>query len=222
VKGTQFRVTVDQNDTRVDVFRGQVEVSDFKSGQYALVNPSQAASVSPQGRPGLSLSGAGTLGQIQQGAPRRSSLSPGPADVRAFVPPRGPAAAREILAANVPSAAASVVTDSPAGGTMSGPSSGSAQAQGAAPTAAGAASAAAGAAGSSSNARAWWRSASGPESGRSDGWMPRLREWLNGGGERSRKDDIALSLSVSLAFGALVAVAVGSRRNRRKDRPRND
>jgi hypothetical protein len=34
VKGTQFGVTVNQSDSRVDVFRGQVEVQDFRSGQY--------------------------------------------------------------------------------------------------------------------------------------------------------------------------------------------
>ena len=43
VKGTKFRVSVDENDTHVDVLRGQVEVSDFKSGQYALVQPGQTA-----------------------------------------------------------------------------------------------------------------------------------------------------------------------------------
>src|SRR5258708_39110277 len=37
VKGTQFRVTVHNDDTQVDVLRGQVEVTDFKSGKYALV-----------------------------------------------------------------------------------------------------------------------------------------------------------------------------------------
>jgi hypothetical protein len=206
VKGTQFRVTVDPNDTRVDVFRGQVEVSDFKSGQYALVNPSQAASVAPQGRPGLSLSGSGTLGQIQQGPPRRSSLSPLPAGGSAPVL-RNAAAPREVLAANA------VPSDSPAPGAASGQASGPAPAQGAASTA--------GAAGSSSNPPERWSAAQGKESGR-DGWMPRVREWLNGGGERSRKDDIAISLSMSLAFGVVVAVAVGARRNRRKSKPHTD
>src|ERR1700710_2744596 len=32
VKGTQFRVTVNKDDSRVDVVRGQVEVADFRSG----------------------------------------------------------------------------------------------------------------------------------------------------------------------------------------------
>ena len=35
VKGTQFRVTVNAASTSVEVNRGQVEVSDFKSGQIA-------------------------------------------------------------------------------------------------------------------------------------------------------------------------------------------
>src|SRR4051794_38755565 len=76
VKGTQFRVTVEQGAARVDVVRGQVEVTDFKSGQFALVKPGQAAQVSAQGSPGLSLSGSGTLNPVQQGTPRLASISP--------------------------------------------------------------------------------------------------------------------------------------------------
>ncbi len=41
VKGTQFRVTVSASGATVDVTRGQVEVSDFKSGQIAMVMPGQ-------------------------------------------------------------------------------------------------------------------------------------------------------------------------------------
>ena len=77
VKGTRFRVTVEKDTSYVDVLRGQVEVSDFKSGQYALVQSGQTAKVSAQ-RSGLSLSGSGTLGSIQQGMPRRSSADPAP------------------------------------------------------------------------------------------------------------------------------------------------
>jgi len=76
VRGTQFRVTVNKDDTSVEVLRGQVEVTDFKSGQYALVLPGQAAKVLAQGSAGLSLSGSGTLNPIQQGAPRKSSVNP--------------------------------------------------------------------------------------------------------------------------------------------------
>src|SRR5262245_11932277 len=66
VKGTRFRVTVEKNNNYVDVLMGQVEVSDLTSGQYALIQPGQTAKVSAQ-RPGLSLSGEGTLSSIQQG-----------------------------------------------------------------------------------------------------------------------------------------------------------
>ena len=77
VKGTRFRVTIEENNSYVDVLRGQVEVSDFRSGQYALVEPGQTAKVSRQ-RSGLSLSGSGTSGSIQQGMPRPSLADPIP------------------------------------------------------------------------------------------------------------------------------------------------
>jgi hypothetical protein len=75
VKGTQFRVTVNKDDSRVDVVRGQVEVSDFKSGKYALVQPGQTAEVSPLKSIGLLLSGPGSLSPIQQGTPRVAALN---------------------------------------------------------------------------------------------------------------------------------------------------
>ena len=75
VKGTQFRVTVNKDDSRVDVIRGQVEVSDFKSGKYALVQPGQAAQVSAVGTAGLSLSGVGSLSPVQQGTPRVAMMN---------------------------------------------------------------------------------------------------------------------------------------------------
>jgi hypothetical protein len=76
VKGTQFRVTVDKDDSRVDVLRGQVEVVDFKTGQYTQVFPDQSARVSAEGPGGLSLSGTGLFSPIQQGTPRKSSVAP--------------------------------------------------------------------------------------------------------------------------------------------------
>lgn len=76
VKGTQFRVTVDKRGARVDVLRGQVEVSDFKSGKVALVLPGQAARVSAHGGGGLTLSGSGTLNPIKSGTPRAPSVTP--------------------------------------------------------------------------------------------------------------------------------------------------
>ena len=74
VKGTQFEVSVGRSEARVDVRRGQVEVRDYKSGQYALVNPQQSANVSAQGAGGLALSGSGALSPVQQGAPRSSPV----------------------------------------------------------------------------------------------------------------------------------------------------
>ena len=88
VKGTQFRVTVNAISTSVDVLRGQVEVSDFKSGQIAQVMPGQHATAFAQGKPGLSLSGSGTLNPIEQGKPRPSSIE------RIMVPKTGLSAPR--------------------------------------------------------------------------------------------------------------------------------
>lgn len=76
VKGTQFRVTVTPGGARVDVQRGQVEVADFRSGQYALVQPGQAASVAGIGAAGLKLSGSGRFDAVRQGTPRASSVRP--------------------------------------------------------------------------------------------------------------------------------------------------
>lgn len=75
VRGTRFRVTVNKDAARVKVLRGQVEVTDFKSGQYALILPGQAAEASVQAV-GLSLSGAGTLKPVRQGLPRSAPLHP--------------------------------------------------------------------------------------------------------------------------------------------------
>ena len=43
VKGTHFSVTVNAASTSVNVERGQVEVSDFKTGQIAQILPGQTA-----------------------------------------------------------------------------------------------------------------------------------------------------------------------------------
>jgi hypothetical protein len=74
VKGTQFSVTVNAQNTTVEVKRGQVEVSDFKSGQIALVLPGQAATSFEHGKGGLSLSGSGSFNPIEHGKPRASSI----------------------------------------------------------------------------------------------------------------------------------------------------
>ncbi len=99
VKGTQFRVTVDGTGSRVDVLKGQVEVADFKSGQYALVKPDQVAKVSIQGQAGLSLSGSGALSPVQQGTPRRTVNPIAAADIKSSSAPVRVAAAGEGQAA---------------------------------------------------------------------------------------------------------------------------
>jgi hypothetical protein len=74
VKGTQFRVTVNASGASVDVVRGQVEVSDHRSGQIAQVTAGQHASTLSHGNAGLTLGGTGTLQPIQHGQPRASSI----------------------------------------------------------------------------------------------------------------------------------------------------
>jgi hypothetical protein len=76
VKGTQFRVTVGQGESFVTVLGGQVDVTDFRSGQSALVMPGQMAKVGLVGKAGLSLSGSGSLSPIRSGTPRTSSVVP--------------------------------------------------------------------------------------------------------------------------------------------------
>jgi|HubBroStandDraft_6_1064221.scaffolds.fasta_scaffold100600_3 hypothetical protein len=76
VNGGQLRVSVSGDDSRVDVVSGEVDVTDDKSGQHALVRPDQAATASAQGASGLSLSGAGMFSQIEPGAPRRAPEMP--------------------------------------------------------------------------------------------------------------------------------------------------
>ncbi|MCK1303556.1 MULTISPECIES: FecR family protein [unclassified Bradyrhizobium] len=88
VKGTQFSVTVNAGSTKVGVLRGQVEVSDFKTGQIAQVLPGQAATVFEHGKPGLSLSGAGTFNPIEHGKPRASSIERVPVPKSGLPAPR--------------------------------------------------------------------------------------------------------------------------------------
>jgi FecR protein len=91
VKGTQFTVTVKAASTSVEVRRGQVEVSDFKSGQIAQVLPGQVATAFAHGKPGLSLGGTGQFQPIEQGQPRASSIE------RIPVPKSGLSAPREAV-----------------------------------------------------------------------------------------------------------------------------
>jgi hypothetical protein len=89
VKGTQFIVTVNADSTSVDVRRGQVEVSDFKSGQIAQVLPGQVATSFEHGKSGLTLSGSGTFNPIEQGNPRASSIDRIPVPKGGLPAPRG-------------------------------------------------------------------------------------------------------------------------------------
>jgi hypothetical protein len=77
VKGTKFSVSVDETGSKVDVLHGQVEVSDFKTGQFVLVKPGQAAlvnAVSPNTslKKGIILQGPGSKEKIK----KRASQSP--------------------------------------------------------------------------------------------------------------------------------------------------
>jgi hypothetical protein len=83
VKGTQFRVSVDDRESKVEVVSGQVEVAELKSGKFALVLPGQSAAVAINGGPGLSLSGSGMLDEVKQGTPRSPRVTPSlvPADI---------------------------------------------------------------------------------------------------------------------------------------------
>jgi hypothetical protein len=103
VKGTQFRVSISDASTSVDVIRGQVEVADFRSGQIAQVMPGQAATAFANGKSGLFLSGSGTFSPIEQGKPRASSID------RIMVPKTGLSAPRR--AADGPSIRAFVHRD---------------------------------------------------------------------------------------------------------------
>jgi hypothetical protein len=82
VKGTQFQVSVNKAQAQVNVLEGQVQVSDFKSGQQIVLLPGQAAAALANGAGGLSLSGSGKFNAIEQGAPRASGL-------RALFVPKG-------------------------------------------------------------------------------------------------------------------------------------
>ncbi|UWU79629.1 FecR family protein [Bradyrhizobium huanghuaihaiense] len=98
VKGTQFSVTVGAGSTRVGVLRGQVEVSDFKTGQIAQVMPGQAATAFEHGKPGLSLGGIGTFNPIEHGKPRASTIERIPVPKSGLSAPRNAANGQAIHA----------------------------------------------------------------------------------------------------------------------------
>ena len=91
VKGTQFSVTVGAGSTKVGVVRGQVEVSDFRTGQIAQIMPGQAATAFERGKPGISLSGVGTFNPIEHGKPRASTIERVPVPKSGLSAPRNAA-----------------------------------------------------------------------------------------------------------------------------------
>lgn len=91
VKGTHFSVTVGAGSTKVGVLRGQVEVSDFRTGQVAQVMPGQVATAFEHGAPGLRLDGPGTLNPIEQGKPRASTIERVPVPKSGLSAPRNAA-----------------------------------------------------------------------------------------------------------------------------------
>ena len=190
VKGTQFRVTVNDSSANVDVVRGQVEVVDLKSGQYALVQQNQVAGVSAQGASGLSLSGPGTLSPIQQGTPRAPSMSlppaaspsqaaaPAPATLEALAAPQRDTSEPQTRVASPPAAAsqpaATQYVPAPPPGTTS------------------------------------------FESVRNS-TMTSLRSFLGmGSAKRDRNEDITLAFALAGAVGVAVSVGGSAQRRRRR------
>ncbi|HSI16112.1 MAG TPA: FecR family protein, partial [Chthoniobacter sp.] len=98
VKGTQFRVSVDASGTKVSVLRGQVQVSDFKSGQIAQVMPGQGVSTFAEGKPGLTFSGTGTFSPIEQGKPRPAATDRLPVPKTGLTAPRNAASTTTVRA----------------------------------------------------------------------------------------------------------------------------
>ena len=98
VKGTHFSVTVGAGSTKVGVLRGQVEVSDFRTGQIAQVMPGQVATAFEHGKAGLNLSGSGTLNPIEQGKPRASTIDRVPVPKSGLSVPRNAADGHSIHA----------------------------------------------------------------------------------------------------------------------------
>jgi hypothetical protein len=92
-------VTVNDRGGKVEVTRGQVQVADFKSGQFALVLPGQTAGVDAKGNSGLTLSGSGTFNPVQQGQPRASDIKLIRPEHGSLPPPKdsGPAKALRLI-----------------------------------------------------------------------------------------------------------------------------
>jgi len=79
VKGTNFKVSVDNKGAKVDVVRGKVEVANYETGRFVLVKPGQSAAVKSinNGKPNkLQITGTGPKEKIQQGPKRTPTLKP--------------------------------------------------------------------------------------------------------------------------------------------------
>lgn len=76
VKGTKFRVTVDDAGAKVNVERGKVEVKDLATGQFVLVKPGQFAAINTGNKQGLGVGGKGVKDKIQQGSPSNPLVKP--------------------------------------------------------------------------------------------------------------------------------------------------
>ncbi|MBK5960396.1 hypothetical protein CCR97_19665 [Rhodoplanes elegans] len=96
VKGTQFRVSLNDATAKVDVMKGEVAVADLRSGQHASVLPGQSASVPTRGPAGLSLTGAGVLGPVQNGAGRMPSINSIPVPRGGLIAPRAAPAGQHV------------------------------------------------------------------------------------------------------------------------------
>jgi hypothetical protein len=94
----------------VEVSRGQVEVSDFKSGQIAQVMPGQAATAFATGQAGLSLSGSGTFNPIEHGSPRVPTIDRVPVPKDGLHAPRDAMKGSSIHALNTIGAPAAAAT----------------------------------------------------------------------------------------------------------------
>lgn len=81
VKGTRFRVSADGSGSSVEVLNGQVQVSDFPSGDKVLLLPGQTAETRNTAK-GLKLSGSGLFNPVEAGAPAASPVRQSPAKDR--------------------------------------------------------------------------------------------------------------------------------------------
>lgn len=120
VKGTRFRVSVAAGQTKVEVVRGQVQVTDFRSGDSTLVNPQQFARSSGGGAPGLRVSGSGELGTVLRGPAQAPRVQPLPVPAGGLKPDAGAVPLRNaqpMRSASAPSSGQPAIARTPGGGS---------------------------------------------------------------------------------------------------------